>query len=101
MAYQTRTSWGLDSRGGEDWRDSAACLPSNDVNPEWFFNEGRGDVSRFNNAAKSVCFSCPVKRKCLDYAMGAGVTDGIFGGLTPEERKALRLARRARQVVGS
>lgn len=35
--------------------------------------------------AKSICFSCPVRVKCRDYALSTRVT-GIWGGTTEAER---------------
>jgi hypothetical protein len=39
-------------------------------------------------AAKEVCASCAVRQRCL----GAGMSEsrGIWGGLTPSERRRLR-----------
>ena len=36
--------------------------------------------------AKRLCGRCPVKAACLDYAVTNGETDGVWGGLTPDER---------------
>lgn len=49
--------------------------------------------------AKSVCERCLVRADCLAWALAAPQTqdDGIFGGTTPAERKALR----TRQAAGS
>jgi len=40
--------------------------------------------------AKKICESCPVSRECLNYAYAAGERDGIWGGLTFNERRSLR-----------
>ncbi|HEY1324318.1 MAG TPA: WhiB family transcriptional regulator [Streptosporangiaceae bacterium] len=45
--------------------------------------------------AKAVCAGCPVREACLAYAMAAGEPYGIWGGLTEDERRALRRQRRA------
>lgn len=37
-------------------------------------------------AAKSVCYLCPVRRECLEYALAAGERWGVWGGLTTPER---------------
>ena len=42
-------------------------------------------------AAKRVCAGCPVQPACLDYAL-AVLSDGIAGGMTPQERAAVRRA---------
>jgi len=54
-------------------------------------------------AAKRICRHCPVSGQCLEWQMGHErkfgdiARHGIFGGLTPRERKALELARTARR----
>jgi len=39
--------------------------------------------------AKAICAECPVKLRCFDYALSAGMV-GIWGGTTAEERSKLR-----------
>lgn len=39
--------------------------------------------------AKSLCAQCPATAKCLQYALDTEVEFGIFGGTTPQERKAM------------
>ena len=39
--------------------------------------------------AKSICFVCPVRRDCSDYAMGIREPYGIWGGYTEAERRQL------------
>ena len=40
--------------------------------------------------AKLVCASCPVREKCLDYAIRNYEMYGIWGGHTAPERRDLR-----------
>src|ERR1039458_2769960 len=44
--------------------------------------------------AKAVCAGCPVRQKCLDFAMtvdpGDVELDGIWGGLDESERRRIR-----------
>ncbi|MEV4099558.1 WhiB family transcriptional regulator [Nonomuraea sp. NPDC049649] len=70
-----------------DWSRRAAC---SDLDPELFFpislqGPGQSQVER----AKAVCRTCPVRRPCLDYAISSGQTHGVWGGLDPEQRRAL------------
>jgi hypothetical protein len=37
-----------------------------------------------------VCAACPVRQPCLDYAITNRISDGIWGGLTERERRALQ-----------
>jgi WhiB family redox-sensing transcriptional regulator len=74
-----------------DWRDGAACRYRD---PELFFPEGTaGPAVLQADQAKRVCQSCPVRAPCLDFALRHGLGFGIWGGVTGEERRALRGAR--------
>ena len=45
--------------------------------------------------AKGICWLCPVKRECLEWALATDQQAGIWGGLTEDERRTLRgVARR-------
>ncbi|MFI6287620.1 WhiB family transcriptional regulator [Streptomyces sp. NPDC051018] len=37
--------------------------------------------------AKSLCGGCPVRKACFDHAIGRGIKEGIWGGLTEAERR--------------
>jgi hypothetical protein len=58
-------------------------------NPEIFFPE-QGDTKE-PREAKALCRSCPVIDLCGEYAVRFNMTDGIWGGFTPSERRAIRL----------
>jgi WhiB family transcriptional regulator, redox-sensing transcriptional regulator len=40
--------------------------------------------------AKRICRACPAQAACLAWAIDHGVTSGVWGGTTEEERRALR-----------
>jgi hypothetical protein len=65
------------------WRELAACRGA-DLN---LFFPDRGESA---GPARQVCAACPVRQPCLDYAVSNAITDGIWGGLTELERRALR-----------
>ena len=65
------------------WFDQAACV---DAGPDAFFPEKGQDAT----AALAICGRCPVRGRCADYALEQGFTDGVFGGMTPKDRKAGR-----------
>lgn len=65
------------------WQDEAACLDAED--PDIFFPES-GEVRKSLEAAE-WCSICPVAKQCFDYAVAAGITEGIFGGTTPRARR--------------
>jgi WhiB family redox-sensing transcriptional regulator len=39
--------------------------------------------------AKALCAGCPNRQPCLDFALDNGITEGIFGGTSPAERRAM------------
>lgn len=72
----------------DDWRHGAACR---DEDPELFFPiTETGPGARQVDRAKAVCARCPVRERCLEYALERGLDHGIFGGTTETERRALR-----------
>ena len=79
-----------------EWWSLAACQA---VDPDLFFpmsatNPARADLA----AAKAVCARCPVQAECLQYALAAGPVQGVWGGMSEEERRLLR-QRRAKARV--
>ncbi|MGH9082075.1 MAG: WhiB family transcriptional regulator [Acidimicrobiales bacterium] len=78
------------------WRDRAAC---HGIGPDLFFplGERAEDAARQVAEARSICAECSVRLHCLTYALVANPEDGIWGGLAPTERAAMRRARRARR----
>jgi WhiB family redox-sensing transcriptional regulator len=85
------------------WRSSAACL---DADPELFFPIGNSDPAfRQIEKAKVVCLRCAVAQTCLEWAVRSRQDAGVWGGLSVDERRALKRrtarARRASPVVPS
>jgi WhiB family redox-sensing transcriptional regulator len=64
------------------FQSQAACKPADEA---LFFSELPSKVAK----AKAICDGCPVSAKCLAFALADDVEFGIFGGLTPHERKSL------------
>jgi WhiB family transcriptional regulator, redox-sensing transcriptional regulator len=80
----------LDSARDTTWMSRGACQAED---PELFFpitalGPARDQVS----AAKAVCGRCSVQRLCLSYAV-MNAQDGIWGGTTRDERRALHRSR--------
>ena len=70
------------------WRHGAACL---DADPELFFPVGVASAAaRQAQEAKRICQACPAQVQCLAWAREHGVTDGVWGGRTAEERRVIR-----------
>jgi len=79
-----------------DWVHRARCK---DEDPELFFPVGTtGPAAVQIEQAKTICRRCDVRAECLEWAMATGQDAGIWGGLSAEERRALRRARRRGEV---
>ncbi|MGY4923644.1 WhiB family transcriptional regulator [Streptomyces sp. 900105755] len=78
------------------WRERAACQ---DVDPDLFFPIGTAGLTLVQiDEAKAVCTRCPVRERCLQWALDVGQVEGIWGGTTESERRAMR-RRSARKDV--
>ncbi|HEV8572558.1 MAG TPA: WhiB family transcriptional regulator [Actinomycetota bacterium] len=81
-----------------DWVHRARCK---DEDPELFFPIGTtGPAATQIEQAKAICMQCEVRAQCLEWALATGQDAGVWGGLSEEERRALRRARR-RETVGN
>ena len=73
------------------WRESAACLV---LDPELFFPIGKPGLAIAEvQRAKAVCASCPVRQRCLTFALDTHQEYGIWGGYDEEERRILHRQR--------
>jgi WhiB family redox-sensing transcriptional regulator len=73
------------------WRERAACRSED---PELFFPLGEVGLSRTQiERARAVCHRCPVMTACGSWALRNGESDGVWGGMTAAERRALRVPR--------
>jgi WhiB family redox-sensing transcriptional regulator len=71
----------------DEWWSVAACK---DAEPELFFPISATSASNpLVKRAKLICWSCPVRSKCLAYALDHRQEHGIWGGLTEEERRRI------------
>jgi WhiB family redox-sensing transcriptional regulator len=70
------------------WRDRAACL---DEDPDLFFPIGNTGLALLQiEGAKAVCRRCEVVDICLKWAVEFSHDAGVFGGLSEEQRRALK-----------
>jgi WhiB family redox-sensing transcriptional regulator len=70
------------------WRDRAACL---EEDPELFFPIGStGPALLQIEQARAVCHRCEVARTCLNWAVESRQQDGVWGGQSDDERRALK-----------
>ncbi len=71
---------GIETNGGVQCQEA----------PDTFFYD-HGDKNKVYKikTAKKICYDCPVKFLCLEYALESNEQEGIWGGLTSNERRAL------------
>jgi WhiB family redox-sensing transcriptional regulator len=67
----------------DDRHERALC---SQMDPELWFPEPWEDET----PAKLICRRCPVREACLAHALNANEEYGIWGGLSPEERREMR-----------
>jgi transcription factor WhiB len=80
--HQLRVARGWKSRMRQrDW-SGARCLESW-VQPSWWFEAPDSPLGR---RAVELCWTCPLRRDCLDLALDTGADQGIWGGLAAYER---------------
>ncbi|URM92562.1 WhiB family transcriptional regulator [Streptomyces sp. MRC013] len=65
------------------WQETALCAQTG---PELFFPEP-GSSTR---EAKFLCGMCEIREACLEYALTHDERFGVWGGLSEQERYALR-----------
>jgi WhiB family transcriptional regulator, redox-sensing transcriptional regulator len=71
-----------------DWRHHAICRYED---PELFFPVGTGGPALLQIAeARTVCRRCPAVSDCLTWALESGQDAGIWGGMSEDERRALK-----------
>jgi WhiB family transcriptional regulator, redox-sensing transcriptional regulator len=71
-----------------DWRHKAVCR---DEDPELFFPVGNSGPALAQIAdAKIVCNRCPVTTECVSWALESGQDAGVWGGMSEDERRALK-----------
>jgi WhiB family redox-sensing transcriptional regulator len=79
------------------WAARAACQGQDLA---LFFSDAEQKVAQ----AKQICAACPVRRECLDEALlaeGTSLGDGVFGGLTAEERNEAAYLRALKQAAAN
>ena len=71
-----------------DWRHKAVCRGED---PELFFPVGNSGPALAQIAkAKLVCNRFPVSSQCLSWAIESGQDAGVWGGMSEDERRALK-----------
>lgn len=82
---------------GVNWQSKGACR---NEDPELFFPIGNtGPAIMQTEEAKQVCRRCDVREQCLAWALEHGQDYGVWGGLSEDERRALK-RRNSRAKLG-
>ena len=71
----------------EPWRHRASC---DGEDTSWWFPDKTGACNPATARAVAICKTCPVQQACLTHAQELPEHHGIWGGLTPEQRRGLR-----------
>ena len=70
-----------------DWQTNATCNTEKAPVDLFFLDPGDAHLVWI---ARRYCQRCPVTQECLNYADQFSLQDGIFGGLTPKQRRNRR-----------
>lgn len=75
--------------GDGRWREKAVCANSD---TEKFFPQRDGvDAAMIVAQAQLCCAECTVRKDCLEFALVNKLKYGIWGGVTPRNRRGLEL----------
>lgn len=66
------------------WMRDAACVEHSTNADAWFPAKGRSSAP-----AKAICSRCLVRDDCLAFAIAERISEGVWGGLGPMERRKL------------
>lgn len=69
----------------DNWRNDALCLGAGN---HLYFGPDGADAGYYNRARR-ICALCPVREECLVHALTEPEHHGMWGGLTPTERRNL------------
>ena len=73
------------------WMADAACRTYPTI---WWFPERGQEVER----AKTICYTCPVRLDCLNYALNIPGIVGIWGGTSGKERRDIGKPNRPKPI---
>lgn len=75
---------------------NAKCIDP-DIDPELFFPVSTEQLQRDLPAVRKICQSCDHQPDCMKWAIDNHEEHGIWGGLTPDDRKRVWKARQMRR----
>jgi WhiB family redox-sensing transcriptional regulator len=72
--------------------NNVAVCAQPDINPDFFFDPF------FTDLAQQLCQECPLRTKCAEFALTEKIKEGVWGGLSEQERASL-LRRKQKQLA--
>lgn len=80
----------------EDWRDKGLCR--NEDPDAWYPAGTSADARATLRHALSVCFACPVRVSCGQWALETREQWGVWGGMSEGQRRRILRRRGARRA---
>ncbi len=84
----------------EPWDQGGLCKTPYEGAPltDIFYSEEEDEIAM----AKQICQACQIRAVCLEQALAFKEPDGVWGGMTPSERRSLiRRRRRAQGAISA
>ena len=79
----------------DDWMADGKCRNKKHDAEWWWPQHGNDSCIR---VALAICVTCPVRDRCLDYALKHNEREGIWGGLLPTARLRVAVLERERHL---
>jgi len=70
------------------WQDQGACRGTLKLAPEAFYPEHGSGAGAYREGRK-VCEGCPVRERCLEFAIVNHIGTGLWGGHSPVQRRQI------------
>jgi hypothetical protein len=90
MSFDNRQHWEDYSRLMQAIDDAPTQVPCTNF-PDAYFIDDSNQVGQ-QKMAVNACATCPLMKECADYGIKWEIY-GVWGGLTPQQRKLLRRKR--------
>ena len=82
-----KAKWDELNEAIDEAKTGISCRESD---PDAWFPDDDNPLGNKYTLPKRLCAKCPVKDLCLEFALVNEEHHGLWGGLTPRERQALR-----------
>lgn len=94
----------IDFGDNPDWMEDALCATIPNARNLFFLDWKGGNGVHTYKQARKICFQCPVRVECLEWELAieeqTGKCEGMFGGRSPIERRAM-IKRRKKGTNGT